>query len=266
MLASAAAILGAVAIGLPLVLYLAQDRLLFFPQPLDEARRAQALQRHPGAQELFLDEGGRRLHAWHVPGDPLIVYFGGNAEDVSWMLAEGPARAPGAGWLLVSYPGYGGASGTPSAEAIAEDALRWHDHIAGRAKPRRIFAFGRSLGSGAAVALAARRPLAGAILVAPFDSLAEVAAHHYPVLPVRLLLRHRFESAALAPGLRLPLLCLVAERDTIIPVVHSRRLYDAWAGPKRWVELAGAGHNSTDDSPAFWPAVNEFLAKNTNSR
>ena len=68
-----------------------------------------------------------------------------------------------------------------------------------------------------------------------------------------------FDSAALAPLIKAPLLCLAAGRDEVIPIVHSKRLFDAWAGPKRWVELPGALHNSTDSAPEFWSAIRRFL-------
>src|SRR5437879_11621713 len=96
--------------------------------------------------------------------------------------------------------------------------------------------------------LAAERPLAGVILVAPFDSRVEVAKRHYPYLPVDWMLKHRFDSIGRAPKIAVPLLCLVAADDQIIPAEHSRRLYAAWGGPKQWVELQGAGHNSTDSA------------------
>jgi uncharacterized protein len=121
--------------------------------------------------------------------------------------------------------------------------------------------FGRSLGSAVAVQLAAARPVDGVILIAPFDSLVAMGRHYYPFLPVAWMLRHRFDSAAVAPQLSVPLLCLVAERDEVIPAARSRRLYEAWRGPKRWVELRGAGHNSTDGAPAFWEAIREFLGR-----
>jgi pimeloyl-ACP methyl ester carboxylesterase len=75
------------------------------------------------------------------------------------------------------------------------------------------------------------------------------------------MLKHPFDSARRAPGIAAPLLCLVAERDEVIPVVHSKRLYDAWKGPKRWVALRDAGHNSTDAAPAFWDAIKGFLVQ-----
>jgi pimeloyl-ACP methyl ester carboxylesterase len=191
----------------------------------------------------------------------LILYFGGNAEEVSWMLGPAARYTASAGWLLVDYRGYGSSEGRPSEAALVADALRFHDHAREKLGARQIFVFGRSLGSGVAVQLAAARPVAGLILVAPYDSLASVGRHHYPFLPVRWMLKHRFDSIAHAPAIAAPLLCLVAARDQIIPVVHSKRLFEAWRGPKRWVELAGAGHNSTDDAPAFWQAIREFLVQ-----
>ena len=248
----------AVVIGVPLLMYLVQDKLVFMPQPVSEDRRAQIKSRISSVEEIFLDaQDGTKLHAWHVKGEPLVLYFGGNAEEVSWMLEEGPRRLPGAGWLLVDYRGYGASGGAPSEKALSADALRWYDHVS---KPsQRIFVFGRSLGTGVAVHVAAARPVAGVVAIAPYDSLPAVGRHHYPLLPVGLLLRHRFDSAALAPQIKAPLLCLVAERDEVIPAARSRALYEAWGGGKRWVELRGARHNSTDSAPLFWDSIRDFV-------
>ena len=257
----------AVAIGLPLVVYLAQDALIFYRQPLPEARRADVARRFPAVQEVFLQaKDGSRLHAWHVRGSgPLVIYFGGNAEETSWMLEE-TSSAPGVAWLIVSYRGYGLSEGTPGEAALVSDALQWFDHALNLlgTDPKRIYAFGRSLGSGVAVALAAERPLAGLILATPFDSLAAVAKRYYWYLPVDWMLKHRFDSVARAPRLKTPLLCLIAERDEVIPAVHAERLFEAWGGVKRKILLQEAGHNSTDAHPMFWPAIREFLAQKVN--
>jgi pimeloyl-ACP methyl ester carboxylesterase len=247
-----------VVIGVPLVMYLGQDSLIFHPQRVEESRRA-AVAQSPGVESLFIHAAdGTRLHAWHVKGDPLIIYFGGNAEEVSWMLGDAPKRAPGVGWLLVDYRGYGSSDGSPSEKALVSDALQWYDHFKGT---ERIHVFGRSLGSGVAVQLAAQRPVAGVILVAPFDSLMEVGKRLYPFLPVDWMLKHRFDSAALAPKMKTPLLCIVASHDEIIPAEHAKRLYDAWGGPKQWVDLEGAGHNSTDNAANYWPSIARFLTE-----
>jgi pimeloyl-ACP methyl ester carboxylesterase len=263
-----------VAIGLPLVVYFAQDALIFYRQPLSEARRAELARRSPAVQEDFIRaKDGTRLHAWRAttPGAapqgsvPLVLYFGGNAEEVSWMLEE-LGEAPGVSWLLVDYRGYGLSEGSPGEAALVSDAIEWFDHAAKfpGIDPRRIFVFGRSLGSGVAVALAEQRPLAALILATPYDSLAAVAKRHYWYLPVDWLLKHRFDSIARAPKLKQPLLCLIAARDEVIPPVHGERLFDAWGGEKRKVMLQDAGHNTTDAHPLFWPAIRAFLAQKVN--
>ena len=190
---------------------------------------------------------------------PLVIYFGGNAEEVSGML-EDVGADPAIGWLLTDYRGYGASEGKPSETALAGDALLWYDHAVKEWKPPRVFVFGRSLGSGVAAALAAARPVAGVIMATPYDSLAAVAKRHYWYLPVDWLLKHRFDSLALAPRLGMPLLCLVAERDEIIPPSHADRLFAAWNGAKRRVALRGVGHDDADGSPDYWPAVRAFVA------
>lgn len=247
----------AVVLALPVAMYVGQDRLIFHPQPIIEGASV-----FPGAASVFMQaRDGSRLHAWHLAGSPLLLYFGGNAEAVAWNLKRVAQQAPGAGWLLVDYRGYGASDGTPSEEALSDDAIEWFDYAKQKLDAQSIVVFGRSLGSGVAVQLAAARPVQAVILATPFDSLTNVARHHYPYLPVSWILKHPFDSSSRAPSIAAPLLCLVAERDEVIPMAHSRRLFDAWQGPKRWVELRGAGHNGTDDVPAFWQAIREFLGQ-----
>ena len=268
MLAAIVRIALGIAIGLPLAVYFLQDRLMFHPQPLSDAHRAIVVRQYPAVEELMLRAAdGTRVHAWTIDagsGSPLMLYFGGNAEEVSWMLdAIGDPRAgttPGLSWMLLDYRGYGASEGKPSETALVGDARMLFDHartLPGGAE-RRIFAFGRSLGSGVAVALAASRPLAGLILVTPFDSAVAVAKRYYPYLPVDWMMKHRFESIVHAPQLRIPLLCLIAERDDVIPPAHGERLFEAWGGPKRRVLMRAATHND-NDGPALWGEVRGFL-------
>ena len=270
-LAGAVKLAAAAVLALVAGAYLFQERLIFFPQRLARGAGVELARHHPAASTFALAAAdGVRLRGWLVdagPGTPTVLYFGGNAEEVSWMLdAVGdPARGrtPGVSWLLVNYRGYGESEGRPSEAALIADARALYDELARRRRGEsaRLYAFGRSLGSAVAVALAAERPLAGVILVTPFDSLVAVGERHYRLLPVRWLLRHRFDSAARAPGIRTPALFLIAERDTIVPPEHGERLHALWDGPKRIIHLAGADHNGTDAAPGFWSAVREFLAQ-----
>ncbi len=264
MLQSVLFMLLAAVVGMSVAAFLLQDRMIFYPQPLSAAERVAVLQRFPATKELLLtSKDGKRLQAWLVPSAdpraPLVIYFGGNAEDASWMIPEATVHEPEVAWVIVSYRGYGGSEGSPSEATISADALQWYDYAERELKPSRISVFGRSLGSGPAVLLASERKIASVVLVTPFDSLTAVAKRYYPYLPVGLLLRHRFDSLGRAPRITAPLLCLAAQRDEVIPSSHARKLYDAWGGEKRWIELEGAGHNSTDGVPAFWQSIEPFL-------
>jgi pimeloyl-ACP methyl ester carboxylesterase len=255
-------VVAAVIIGVPAAAWLAQDGLIFFPQPVDSTAHLP-----PHAAPFIVSAAdGTRLAGWVSQGSakpaPTVLYFGGNAEEVSYTLAD--ARWPRE-WSIVAvnYRGYGTSEGKPGERALAADALAIYDAVAARegVDPSRIVVFGRSLGTALAAHVAAERPAAGVILVSPYDSLAAVGSHHYPFLPVSLLLRHRFDAEADARRCRLPMLTIVASSDSIMPVARSKALYDAWAGPKRWEVVPRSDHNSLGATPDFWNAVTKFLAE-----
>ena len=258
-------IIAAIVVGVPAAAWLAQDHLIFFPQPV--ASTAHLPQR---AVPLTLTAAdGTRLDGWLVPADaspaPTVIYFGGNAEEVSWTLADG--RWPRAyNVAAFNYRGYGTSEGKPEAGALLADGLAIHDALSTRpgVDPARIVMFGRSLGTAVATHVASQRTVAGVILVSPYDSLAAIGGHHYPWLPVSLLLRHKFVPVEDAQHARAPLLTIVAERDSIIPPAHSRVLYDAWAGPKEWLALPQLDHNTLGATREFWDAIGRFLARPRN--
>lgn len=257
-------LVAALALGVPGALYLAQDGMLFQPPP--GPARPPPARAGRAVEGLSVEAGdGVTVRGWLVRAArtpaPLLVYFGGNAEEISRQAAEPWPEA----WslALVNYRGYGQSDGKPSEQALCADAERVFDALAARpdVDRARIVLVGRSLGSGVAVHLASRRRVAGVVLVAPFDSMVAIGARHYPLLPVRWLLKHPFDSLARAPAIGVPLLALVGERDAIVPPEHSRRLFAAWAGPKRWVGIPGAGHNDLGAQEEYWRAIGTFLAE-----
>ena len=253
-----AAIVVAAAIG-GLVWWL-QERLIFFPQPLGSTAHLPA---RAVPLELIASDGvklrGFMLPAARTPA-PVVLYFGGNAEEASWILGE---RRWTGEWTVVAvnYRGYGASEGTPSEPALTADAVTLFDALVQRrdVDTSNIITFGRSLGTAVAVHVAAERPVRGVILASPFDSLTAVGRLHYPWLPVSLLLRHRFDAGALAARTRMPLLVIVGERDSIVPPARSRAFFDAWAGPKRWLSIPSANHNDLATYDAFWNAIDSFL-------
>jgi uncharacterized protein len=260
-LAGAAAIYALICVGL----YLMQDRLVFpapgiAPEPPRRAANIEPIELAV-APDVTLRGLLRRAPRPSTSGaSPLVVYLGGNAEEVTWW-----GTYPGwpSDWAvaLVNYRGYGKSGGEPSEAALYADSLRLYDTLAARADidARRIVLFGRSLGSGVATYLATMRPTAGVILVSPYDSVEAIARELYPWLPVGWLLRHRFDSLARATRIDRPLLMLVTPADRIVPLANSERLYAAWAGPKALVRVADTDHTDIASAPAYWSAVGAFL-------
>lgn len=248
-----------------LLLYLFQGKMIFFPQPTALANLSRYADR-----EIRLQHGDVTLTGWffedRIDADhPLIVYYGGNAEDVSLNFAD-LDRFAAQSFLFMNYRGYGQSQGRPSEKAFFDDALFIYDQVLASEgiDPSHVVLMGRSLGSGVAVHVAAKRRVGRVILVTPFDSLVNVARSHYPIFPVRWLLRHRFDSAALAPGIAVPALFLTAANDEIVPPRFADNLQGVWGGKATAVRIEGTDHNTIETSPDYWEAVNAFLS--TDSR
>lgn len=222
-------------------LYLMQGSMLYFPQPAAAATPWLEL---PGT------DAGVRVAVHEQPGAEAVVYFGGNAEDVSRTLPELQRAFPGRALYLLHYRGYGGSAGEPGEVALTRDALALFDLA--QARHRQVELVGRSLGSGLAVRVASQRPVRRLVLVTPFDSLQAIAARHYPWMPVRWLMRDKYESWRYAPRVRAPTLLIEAEHDEVIPRVSTRQLLGRFApGVAGLVVVPGAGHNSLSDHPAY---------------
>jgi len=255
-------LIAVLALGVPAWAWFSQESMLFFPQPVASTMHLPA--RASPLEVVAAD--GTLLRGWIVKGAaapaPAVIYFGGNAEEVSWTISD--QRWP-RDWTIVgiNYRGYGTSEGKPGEPELTADALAIYDAVAKRddVDLHRIVVFGRSLGTAIAAHLAARRPVAGAILVSPYDSMTAIGQLHYPWLPVSLLLRHRFDAIPDAKRNTMPMLAIVGESDSIIPVERSRALFDAWTGPKTWHVVPGAGHNDLGRDDAFWRAVAGFLAE-----
>jgi pimeloyl-ACP methyl ester carboxylesterase len=228
-----------------LLLYLSQRSLLYFPQPARVLAPALALS-VPGA-ELQVSV---RVH----PGPRAVLYFGGNAEDVSSSLAELAATFPAHAVYAMHYRGYGRSTGKPTETALHADAMALFDRVA--SDHTDITVIGRSLGSGVAIRLAAGRPVSRLVLVAPYDSVAAVAAQQFALFPVHWLIHDRFDSASVAPTIRVPTTVILAEHDAVIRREHSDALVSRFApGVAQVVVIAGAGHNTLDGRPAFDAAM-----------
>lgn len=228
--------------GLCAVLYFAQRSFIYFPQSGNKT----------SLPTLTLEADGARVLVTirEQDGDDAVIYFGGNAEDVTYSLPGLNEAFPGHALHLMHYRGYGGSSGSPSESALVADALLLFDDA--HKKYKRITVIGRSLGSGIAVQLASQRPVTRLVLVTPYNSIQELAEQQFRYFPVRWLLRDNYESWKYAEKISAPTLLLMAEHDEVIPAASTRALHQHFAkGVATLTVVPGARHNDISESATY---------------
>ena len=235
-----------------LFLYIKQRDLIFFPTPerfdLD-------------AEALWMQTGGARLKVWRInQGPDAILYFGGNSEQIEDNINDFKRMFGDQTVYLANYRGYGGSSGRPDEQGLFDDALSLYDQL--KKEHSSISVIGRSLGSGVACYLAAHRDVDKLILTTPYDSIQNVAQSHYPLFPVRWLLKDRFDSLSYVSDIHSPILVLLAEHDRIVPLANSKRLLSAINDSKRQSQMIpGSLHNDISSNPAYQKALTSFIGK-----
>lgn len=245
------------------------DRLIYFPsRELDGGTPAVL---GLGYEDVELTAGdGVRLHAWFVPAanaGRTVLFLHGNAGNISHRLEKlAVLNELGASVMLLDYRGYGRSEGAPDEPGTYRDAEAAYDWLRahGVAAPQ-IVVYGESLGGPIATDLAARRALGGLILESSPSSIVAVARHHYPLLPVGMLLSARYDALSKIPGVHVPVLILHSPNDEIVPYAHAEELYAAANQPKQLVRLRG-GHNDNFLVAAdiYREALHDFLQRRIN--
>ena len=214
-------------------LYFAQRTLIYFPVPAVSSPTF----------DLAVNGAMLKVSVRERESPRALIYFGGNAEDVALNLPDYAQAFPGHALYFLHYRGYGGSSGEPSESALHADALVLFQRV--RARHPQVTLVGRSLGSGVAVRLAAQQDVERLLLITPYDSIVNVARHHYPWLPVSWLLKDRYESVRYAPQVRAPTRILMAEHDRVVPRPLTEALQAAFSQGRSTLHmLPGTDHIS----------------------
>lgn len=232
-------------------LFIMQRSLLYLPTP--ESRSIEAT-------SILVENGGATIKIWTRPAESTdaVIYFGGNAEDVSFALSSFAKALPKQNLYFVNYRGYGGSTGSPSEEALFSDALAVYDRIS--QKHTNISVIGRSLGTAVAVYLASVRKVDRLALITPFDSIENVAKKQFPIFPISLLLKDKFDSASRVPGVTSKTLVIIAENDEVIPRQNSDALIAKFPPDQVTVKVIDrANHNSIGYSPEYFELFGDFL-------
>ena len=228
-----------------------QRSLIYFP-------KAKAL----ATDSIELSSQGEKIQVTvkRNAGTQAVIYFGGNAEDVSGSLAALSAAFPDSALYLMHYRGYGASSGRPSEAALIADGAALFD-LAATAHSK-ITVIGRSLGSGVAVHIASIKPATKLVLVTPYNSVQELAQAQFPVLPVSLILQDKFESWRYARQINIPTLIIAAQNDEVIPRASTDALRNNFnVEIVKMAELANTGHNSIIGDAGYIRLLKNFAAQ-----
>jgi uncharacterized protein len=246
------AILGLGYAGVVALLYLLQTSLVFPGSYLPSQRLNSP--RVPERLELPAREGAM-LHGMLFPGArgdaDVLIGFGGNAQDAELLGQNLAADFPELNVVVFHYRGYGPSTGRPSEVAVLADALTIHDAMVARIRPGRVYAIGISLGSAVAAYLSKERPLAGVLLVTPFDSVEAIAKESYFWVPVGLLLRHRFPAAAFMTDNPTPVAVIAAAEDRVVKPRRTEALLVQLGNLVFHATLQDAGHETLYELPAY---------------
>jgi hypothetical protein len=244
-----------------------EHHFIFFPSTYDGS--AAWSPRGLDYEDVYFEAtDGTKLHAWYLPhksSRAVVLFAHGNAGDITNRADMAhKLRQRGLSVFLFDYRGYGRSEGKPSEKGILDDARAARAKLAELAgvEQREIVLMGRSLGGGVVVDLAAKDGARALILESTFTSLPDVAAIHYPWLPVRWLMRSRLDSLSKISDYEGPLLQSHGNRDNLIPYEIGRRLFDAVDRPdgptKVFFTVEGRGHN--DPQPKeYYQQLDEFI-------
>ena len=231
-----------------LFFFVFQRSLIYMPTP--------AMPGHDASAVLDVPDARLRIATREREGPKALVYFGGNAEDVTSSLPQLATAFPDRAIYALHYRGYGGSTGHPAEAAMRHDARALFEMVHSRHPD--VMAVGRSLGSSLAIQLAAEGDVSRLVLIAPFESILAIASRVAPFLPMRVLLRDPWQSWRFAPRVTCPTLILAASHDEIVPMGDTRKLVEAFRpGVATLRVIDGTDHNSVSGPEEFWDAVAE---------
>lgn len=241
-----------------LLVYFKQEAYMFFP-----TRENHTIEKtNNKIVEYELKLQNTKLCGWLINQEyaekKLVIYYGGNAEDIYYNIPD-LQKLEGIATLLVNYRGYGLSNGKTSEKNLFSDAVAIYDDIFPTYHPEKIVLLGRSLGTGVATYLASKRKTDGVILVTPYDSMLNMAKEKFPFLPTSIILRHKFDSLRYVKKIECPILVLYSGNDSVVPNRRTENLIKNIDGHKIIVLIKEADHNNISIYPEYWENLVKFI-------
>ncbi len=249
-------------LGLGLLIYLLQERLIFLPEklPLDYSFEFDA----PFEEHFIEMEDGAKINALHFTRKEsrgLIVYFHGNAGSLArWGEIVVPFLDMGYEVLITDYRGYGKSTGKRSQKRMLLDAEKVYASAKDIEPENRIIVFGRSIGSAFASYLAGKNSPSKLILETPFYSLKDVAREVIPIYPTKLLLRYNFKNHSYLKEAKIPIYIFHGTEDEIVKYDSGKKLYGTLQkNQANFFTIDGGHHNDLSTFPEYWSKMETAL-------
>lgn len=252
-------------IGICALLYFNQDDLLFHPKPTSQEEVNEILKINSNFDTLAykMNDGNK---TWgFISKDTsteklrLVIYFGGNAEEVSHVMDK-KKYFPNTIMVMMNYRSFGLSKGIVSEKNMFSDALEIYDKLKLRndIDSENINIIGRSIGTGVATYLSSQRKVKSTILITPYESMIDVAQEKYPFVPIGALIKHPFKSNEYALAVNSPVLAIIAKNDVVIPKQHAYNLLKVWKGKSTSKEF-NEDHSSIMKNEEVWNLIGEFI-------
>lgn len=245
------------------LLYFFQEKYIFFPPQPNKSWYEKIKQ-----YEYYITTDFETLQGWKITNPDItknstIIYFGGNAEDVSYNVFDAGLFSA-RNLFFINMPGFGNSTGHPSEINFYKNSLQIYDHIKSNRDidSENIFIMGRSLGASVASYIASKRNPKGLILITPFDSIENVARHYYKLFPVRFFLKHKFDVEKHINFINSPILVIASDNDGVIPINNLKNLYNPHKEKIKLIKINHASHNNIHTTEQYFSSINEFLLSN----
>ena len=248
------------------LLYFNQDDLLFHPKPTSQKVVNEILNANPNFDTLsFIMKDGNKTCGF-ISKDTssqklqLVIYFGGNAEEVSHIMDK-KKYFSNTIMVMMNYRSFGLSNGIVSEKNMFSDALEIYDNLKLRKDidSENISVIGRSIGTGVATYLSSQRKIKSTALITPYESMIDVAQEKYPFVPISWLIKHPFNSKQYALSINTKMLAIISKNDIVIPKQHAYNLIKTWKGKvvsKEYEE----DHSSIMQNEVCWNLISEFIS------
>jgi fermentation-respiration switch protein FrsA (DUF1100 family) len=243
------------------MLYFFQEKIIFLPSQLPQEY---VYNFSEPFEEFFLNANdGAKLNGLHFKRENpkgVILYFHGNAGDLArWGEIATFFAKKEYDIVLMDYRTYGKSTGKLSEDALFNDAQLFYDYALQHYKNEDVIVYGRSLGAAIATHTASKNNPAKLILETPFYNLLEIAKKRFPVLPVKWLLKYKFESDKYINNISCPITIFHGTDDTVVPYESGKKLFRLASGKKEFITVEGGGHNDLINFKAYTATIDKAL-------